>query len=177
MTLAVGTKPDPLSVVSAIGNAVHQVDAEVSLLNIKTMQDTVDESVLQQRFTMLLLAWFAGLAVLLAAVGIYSVLSHAVRRRVHEIGIRMALGAQLSDVLRMVVVAGMKPTLLGVAVGLAGALALGRVLSSVIYGVSVRDLATFCTVAVMITAVGLLASVLPALRATWVDPMQTLREE
>ena len=177
MMLAVRTNTDPLSVVSAIGNSVHQVDAEVPLLHIKTMQDMVDESLLQQRFTMLLLAAFAGLALLLAAVGIYSVLSYAVRRRMHEIGIRMALGAPISDVLRMVLLAGMKPTLLGVVIGLAGALALGRVLSSVIYGVSPRDLATFCIVAVMMTGVGLLASMLPALRATRVDPMKTLREE
>ena len=177
MTLAVRTNTDPLSVVSAIGNSIHQVDSEVPLLNIKTMQDLVDESLLQQRFTMLLLAAFAGLALLLAAVGIYSVLSYGVRRRTHEIGIRMALGAQLSDVLRMVLVTGMKPTLLGVVIGLAGALALGRVLSSVIYGVSARDLATFCIVAVTMTGVGLLASMLPALRATRVDPMRTLREE
>ena len=177
MTLAVRSNTDPLSVVSAIGNSVHQVDAEVPVLHIKTMQDTVDESLLQQRFTMLLLASFAGLALLLAAVGIYSVLSYAVRRRTHEIGIRMALGAPISDVLRMVVVAGMKPTLLGVVIGLAGALALGRVLSSVIYGVSARDLATFFIVAVIMTGVGLLASMLPALRATRVDPMRTLREE
>jgi len=177
MTIAVRTNTDPLSVVSAIGNSIRQVDAEVPLLNIKTMLDTVDESLLQQRFTMLLLASFAGLALLLAAVGIYSVLSYAVRRRIRELGIRMALGAQISDVLRIVVLAGVKPTLLGVVIGLAGALALGRVLSSVIYGVIARDLATFCTVAVIMTGVGLFASMLPALRATRVDPMKTLREE
>ena len=122
-----------------ITNVVHEVDSEVPVLNIKTMQDTVDESLLQQRFTMLLLVGFAALAVLLAAVGIYSVLSYMVRRRVREIGIRMALGAQIGDVLRMIVAEGMKPTLLGVAIGLAGALALGRVMASVIYGVSARD--------------------------------------
>jgi predicted permease len=177
MTLAARINTDPLSVVSAIGNSVHQVDAEVPLLHIKTMQDTVNESLLQQRFTMLLLVSFAGMALLLAAVGIYSVLSYSVRRRTHEIGIRMALGAPISDVLRMVLVAGMKPTLLGVVIGLTGALALGRVLSSVIYGVSARDVATFCIVAVVMTCVGLLASMLPALRATRVDPMHTLREE
>ena len=110
-------------------------------------------------------------------VGIYSVLSYAVRRRVREIGIRMALGAQIADVLRMVVFEGMKPTLLGVVIGVAGALALGRVLSSVIYGVSARDLATFSTVAVIMTAVGLLASTIPAWRATRVDPIRTLRDE
>ena len=177
MTLAARTNTDPRSVVSAVGNSIRQVDAEVPLLNTKTMQDAVDESLLQQRFTMLLLASFAGLALLLAAVGIYSVLSYAVRQRIREIGIRMALGAQISDVLRMVVVAGMKPTLLGVIIGLAGALALGRVLSSVIYGVSARDLATFCTVALMMIVVGLFASMLPAYRATKVDPMKTLRDE
>jgi ABC-type antimicrobial peptide transport system permease subunit len=121
------------------------VDADVPLLNVKTMQDTVDESLLQQRFTMLLLVGFAGLAVLLAAVGIYSVLAYMVRRRAREIGIRMALGAQIADVLRLIVFEGMKPTLLGVGIGLAGALALGRVLASVVYGVSARDAARQCS--------------------------------
>jgi ABC-type antimicrobial peptide transport system permease subunit len=177
MTLAVRTSTDPRNLVSAIGNAVHEVDSAVPLLQIETMQDTVDQSLTQQRFTMLLLAAFAGLALLLAAVGIYSVLSYAVRRRVREIGIRMALGAQISDVLRMIVLEGMRPTLLGIVLGLVGALAVGRVLASVIYGVSAHDLATFGTVAVMTTAVGLLASLLPALRAARVDPMKTLRDE
>ena len=177
MTLAVRTATDPLSGVSAITSTVHEVDSEVPVLNIKTMQDTLDESLLQQRFTMLLLSGFAGLALLLAAVGIYSVLAYAVRMRVREIGIRMALGAQIRDVQRVIIVEGMKPTLLGVAIGLAGALALGRVLSSVIYGVSTRDLATFSTVALVMTAVGLLACTLPAYRATRVDPMRTLRDE
>ena len=177
MTLAVRTNMDPLSAVSAITNSIREVDAEVPLLNIATMRDTVSGSLSPQRFTMLLLATFAGLALLLAAVGIYSVLSYAVRRRVREIGIRLALGAQLRDVLRMVVVEGMKPTLVGVLIGLGGALALGRVLSSAIYGVSSRDLVTFGTVSVLLTAVGFVASIIPAYRATRVDPMKTLREE
>lgn len=177
MTLVARTQTEPAGVASAMGNVVHQVDSDVALLNIKTMQDTVDDSLLQQRFTMLLLAGFAALALLLAAVGIYSVLSYAVRRRVREIGIRMALGAQIRDVLLLVVFEGMKPTLIGVAIGLAGALALGRVLSSVIYGISARDLTTFSSVAVLMTFIGLLASVIPAYRATKVDPMKTLRDE
>ncbi|MGB8887346.1 MAG: ABC transporter permease [Candidatus Korobacteraceae bacterium] len=177
MTLTVRTNIDPLSAVPAIANSIHEVDSDVPLLNIKTMDDSVSESLSSQRFTMLLLTSFAGLALLLAAVGIYSVLAYSVRRRVREIGIRMALGAQISDVLRMVVIEGMKPTLLGVVIGLVGALALGRLLSSVIYGVSARDLATFSTVAVVMTGVGLLASTLPAYRATRVDPMKTLRDE
>jgi len=177
MTLAARTQTDPTSAVSAITNALHEIDGDVPLLDIKTMQDTVDDSLLQQRFTMLLLTGFAALALLLAAVGIYSVLAYAVRRRVREIGIRMALGAQIADVLRMVVVEGMRPTLLGVVIGLVGALALGRLLSSMIYGVSVRDVGTFACVAAIMAGVGLLASILPAWRATRVDPMKTLREE
>jgi putative ABC transport system permease protein len=177
LTLAVRTSKDPLSVATAVGNAVHDVDPEVPVLEVKTMQDFVEESLSQQRFTMLLLAAFAGLALLLAAVGIYSVLSYSVRRRLREIGIRVALGAQIRDVLRMVVVEGMKPTLLGVLIGLVGALALGRVLSSLIYGVSARDLATFACVSLLLTLVGLVASVVPAYRATQVDPVKTLRDE
>jgi putative ABC transport system permease protein len=177
MTLAARTRTEPSSVVSAISKAIHEIDPDVPLLNIKSMQDTVDDSLLQQRFTMLLLAGFAGLALLLAAVGIYSVLAYAVRRRVREIGIRIALGAQIGDVLRMVMVEGMKPTLLGVIIGIVGALALGRVMSSVIFGLSARDFATFATVVLLTTGVGLLASGLPAYRASRVDPMKTLRDE
>jgi predicted permease len=177
LTLAVRARANPSSMVSGITNVVHEVDSEVPVLNIKTMQDTVDDSLLQQRFTMYLLAGFSGLALLLAAVGIYSVLSYMVRRRVREIGIRMALGAQVKDVLRMIVLEGMKPTLLGVGLGLAGALALGRVMASVIYGVSPRDITTFAGVAAVMFCVGLLASAVPAYRATRVDPMKTLRDE
>jgi putative ABC transport system permease protein len=177
MTLATRTQTPPATMVSAIGNVVHGVDADVPVLNVKTMEDTVNDSLLQQRFTMFLLVGFAALALLLAAVGIYSVLAYMVRRRLREIGIRMALGAQIGDVLRMIVAEGMKPTLLGVAIGLAGALALGRVMASVIYGVSARDMLTLVTVAAMMTFIGLLASALPAYRASRVDPMNTLREE
>jgi predicted permease len=177
MTLVARTQTPPASVVSAITNVVHGVDPDVPVLNVKTMEDTVNDSLLQQRFTMFLLIGFAALALLLAAVGIYSVLSYMVRRRVREIGIRMALGAQIRDVLRMIVVEGMKPTLVGVAIGLVGALALGRVMSSVLYGVSARDLMTLASVAALMTAIGLVASALPAYRATRVDPMKTLREE
>jgi predicted permease len=177
LTLAVRTSTTPLSAVTALSNAVHSVDADVPLLNIKTMQDLVDESIAPQRFTMLLLASFAGLALLLAAVGIYSVLSYVVRRRMREIGIRMALGAQLRDVLGLVLLEGMKPTAIGVVIGLLGALALGRVLSSVVFGVSPRDIATFSVVPLVLAAVGMLASIIPAWRATRVDPMKTLREE
>ena len=126
---------------------------------------------------MLLLGAFAGLALVLSAVGIYSVLSYAVRRRVREIGIRMALGATHADVLKMVVSDGMKPILLGVAIGLAAAFALSRVVTSLIYGVRATDPLTFAGVSILLGAVGFLATVFPAYRATRVDPMVALRYE
>jgi len=141
------------------------------------MEDVVNASLFQQRFSMLLLAAFAGLALLLATVGIYSVLAFAVRRRVREIGIRMAVGAQASDVLRMVLYDGMKPTLVGVAIGLAGALALGRAVASLIYGVKATDPLTFVVVSALLAAVARIASIIPAWRATKVDPLKALREE
>jgi putative ABC transport system permease protein len=177
VSLVVRTANPPGSAVAAIKNAVHQVDSAQPVMQVETMEDMVADSISQQRFTMLLLAAFAGLALLLAAAGIYSVLSYSVRRRVREIGIRMALGAQIGDVLGMVIVEGMKPTLLGLAIGLAGALALGRVVSRLIYGVSPADPATFAAVSALLAAVALAASIIPAWRATRVEPVKTLREE
>jgi len=177
MSLVVRTNSTPSSLTSAVTSAVHQVDSELPLLQILTMQDVVGASLSQQRFNMLLLAIFAGLALLLAAMGIYSVLSYSVKRRVREIGIRMALGAQVRDVLRLIVIEGMRPTLIGVAIGLAGALALGRVLANLIYGVKPTDPITFGAVSVLLAGVGLVASIIPAYRATRVEPMKTLRDE
>jgi predicted permease len=175
--LAVRTATAPGGAATAITNAVHQVDAAQPVMQIETMDDIVAESISQQRFTMLLLAAFAGLALLLAAVGIYSVLSYTVRRRVREIGIRMALGAQIGDVLRLVLKEGMKPTLLGLGIGLVGALALGRVVTNLVYGVSPADPATFAAVSALLAIVALLACTIPAYRATRVEPVKTLREE
>jgi predicted permease len=171
------TGQDPSSLSSAVTGAVHSVDPALALTDFTTMDDVVVSAVAQRRFNMLLLVAFAGLALVLAAVGIYSVLSYAVRRRVREIGIRMALGAQVPDVVRMVMIDGLKPTLLGVVIGCAGALALGRVLASVIYGVSVRDSTTFAVVCFLLLVVAFTASVFPAHRAAQVEPVRTLREE
>jgi len=177
MTLVVRSATDPASLASAVSNAVHEVDRETPLRDILTMDDLVSNSISQQRLNVLLLGAFGGLALLLAAIGIYSVLSYSVKRRIQEIGIRLALGASLRDVLRMILVEGMKPTLLGVAVGTAGALALGRVLSSLIYSVKSTDPLTFLSVAVLLVAISLLACVFPAYRATKVDPIVALRYE
>jgi putative ABC transport system permease protein len=163
--------------VSAVTNAVHQVDREIPVRDILTMDDLVTNSISQQRFNMLLLGAFAGLALLLAAIGIYSVLSYSVKRRVQEIGIRLALGARIGDVLRMVIVEGMKPTLLGVVLGTVGALAMGHVLASLIYGVKPTDLVTFLVVAVLLAAIALVATIIPAYRAAKVDPLVALRYE
>jgi ABC-type antimicrobial peptide transport system permease subunit len=141
------------------------------------MEGLISASLSPQRFNVLLLGAFAGLALVLAAVGIYSVLSYSVRRRVREIGIRMALGATPSKVLQMVVADGMKPIFLGVAIGLAATFAFSRVVTSLLYGVRATDPLTFAGVALLLIAVGLLAAVLPDYRATRVEPVRTLREE
>jgi ABC-type antimicrobial peptide transport system permease subunit len=175
--LAVRTTSHPENLVSAVTNAIHEVDREIPLVDVATMEDLVTNSISQRRFNMLLFAAFAGLAVILAAVGIYSVLAYAVRRRSREIGIRMALGAQIIDVVRMVVVEGMIPTLIGLIIGIAGALALGRILTSLIYGIQASDPLTFVAVSALLLIVALSASLIPAYRAARVEPIKALREE
>jgi predicted permease len=177
MSLAVRTSAEPSSAISSVTSAVHQVDPETPVVSVVTMEGLISASLSPQRFNVLLLGAFAGLALVLAAVGIYSVLAYSVRRRLREIGIRMALGATPSDVLQMVVADGMKPILLGVTLGLAAAFALSRVVSSLIYGVRATDPLTFASVALLLIAVGLFATILPAYRATSVEPVLTLREE
>ena len=177
MSLAVRTGADPMSAVTAVTSAVHEVDAETPVTDVLSMNELISNSLSPQRSNTLLLAAFAALALVLTAVGIYSVLSYAVRRRVREIGIRMALGASHSDVLKMVVVDGIKPILLGVGLGLAIALGLGRVVSSLIFGVRPTDPLTFAAVASLLVAVGVLATIVPAYRATRVEPVRTLRDE
>jgi len=175
--LALRTGSDPASVSGTLRDTLRDVAPNTPVLDLRTMDQIVAESLSPQRFNMFLLGAFAGLALLLAGVGIYSVLAYSVRQRMREIGVRMALGARMSDVLRRVIVDGLKPTLTGVAIGLIAALALGRVLSTLVFGVQATDLATFFTVALLLTLVGLLASVLPAYRATRINPLAVLRDE
>jgi predicted permease len=177
LQLAIRTSSDPANITASVRTALHELAPNTPLLDVRTMADRVAESISPQRFNMILLAAFAGLALLLAAVGIYSVLSYAVRQRTREIGVRMALGAQIGDVLRMVVLEGLKPTLLGVGIGLVASIALSRVVSTLIYGVKATDVPTFASVATLLVAVGVFASALPAYRATRVDPLKTLRDE
>ncbi|MGE5114372.1 MAG: ABC transporter permease [Acidobacteriaceae bacterium] len=177
LQMAVRTTTNPTDATASVRAAIHEISANTPILDVKTMDEWVSESIAPQRFNMILLATFAGLALLLAAVGIYGVLAYAVRRRLREIGLRMALGAQIDDVVRMIVVEGLKPTVVGIAIGLGAALALSRVLSTLVFGVKATDITTFVTVSAILVGVGLFASMLPAYRATRVDPLTTLREE
>jgi predicted permease len=177
MTVVVRSSSDPTSMVTTVTSTIHEVDNTLPVRDVLTMQELVTNSLSSQRFSLWLLGAFALLALVLAAIGIYSVLSYSVRRRVQEIGIRLALGATLSDVLRMIVFEGMRPTLLGVAIGVAGALALARVMTNLVYGVKPTDPLTFLSVAAVLAIVALLASIIPAYRAAKVDPMVALRYE
>jgi len=177
MTLVVRTATSPGSMASAVTNAIHQVDGSMPIRDAFTMDDLVANSLSHSRFNMLLLGAFAGLALLLAAIGIYSVLSYSVRQRVPEIGIRLALGARITDVLRMVVMEGMRPTLLGVAIGISAALGLGRVVASLTFQVKPTDPTTFIAVAAVLALIALLACIVPAYRASKVDPVIALRNE
>ena len=177
MSFTVRTNSDPMNSVSAVTGTIQQVAPDLPVVDVMSMKEVIAQSVSPQRFNMLLLASFAGLALILAAVGIYSVLSYTVRRRVREIGIRMALGASDSDVVRMVLTDGLKPILLGLALGLAAGLALSRVVSSLIFGVRATDPLTFAAVALLLLLVGIIATIVPAYRATRIEPVRILREE
>jgi putative ABC transport system permease protein len=175
--LTVRTNTAPQSLTGAITGVVHDVNKDVPVDNVMTLEDFVGTTLTQHSFNMQLLAVFGLLALVLCAIGIYSVLAYSVRRGMREIGLRIAFGATLSDVARLVIVQGMKPTLTGIAVGLIAALALGRIVTSMIYGVSSRDLVTFVGVTVLLIVVSFGASLIPALRATRVDPLTVLRDE
>ncbi|HET7205940.1 MAG TPA: ABC transporter permease [Terriglobales bacterium] len=177
MSLVVRSSTNPGSMVSAVSNAIHEVDPEIPLLNVLTMDDVVSNSVSQRRFNMLLLGAFGVLGLVLAVIGIYSVLSYNVKRQVQEIGIRLALGASMGNVLRLVLLEGLKPTLLGIGIGAVGALAVSRFVASLIYAVKPSDPLTFAGMALLLTVVALAACILPAYRATRVDPIQALRYE
>lgn len=175
--LVISTDVDPLSLSAVVRKTVWEIDRDQPVSNIRTMEDVLSDSIARQRFSMLLLAVFAALALVLAAVGIYGVMSYSVAQRAHEIGIRMALGAQRSDVLKMIVRQGLKLVLIGIAIGLAAAFTLTRVMTSLLFGVSATDPLTFITISLVLISVALLASFIPARRATRVDPMTALRYE
>jgi putative ABC transport system permease protein len=177
VNLLVRTAGDPLKMASAVRQQVWAINANLPVMDVTTMEQRLAESVAPRRFQMLLLSLFAAVALVIAAVGIYGVISYAVSRRTQEIGIRMALGAQASYVLRMVVWRALSFALIGVALGLAVALALTRVMKSLLFSVSATDLAIFALIALLLIVVTLIASYIPARRATKIDPLQALRHE
>jgi putative ABC transport system permease protein len=177
MIIVAKTEGDPRGSIAAIQNEVRSLDKDLPTYNIKTLEEYVAASVAQPRFNTLLLAMFAGLALILTAIGLYGVMSYSVTRRTHEIGIRMALGARQPDVLKMVVRQGMTLTIVGIGAGLIGAYFLTRLMSSLLFGVSATDPITFAAIPIVIAGVALGACFVPARRATKVDPMIALRYE
>jgi predicted permease len=176
-TIVARIEGDPLSVVGSIKGQIWSVDPSQPIAGVETMEQVLSASLAQRRFNMLLLGIFAALALALAAVGIYGVISYTVSQRTHEIGVRVALGARGSDVLGLVVRQGMTLALVGVALGLAAAAGLTRLMSTLLFGVNPIDAPTFAVVAGVLLAVALAACVIPARRATKVDPMVALRYE
>ena len=177
MTLVVRADGNPAALSGAIRSEVLAIDKEQPVSRIRPLEQVVSESVAKQRFLMLLLGIFASVALVLAAVGLYGVMSYSVNQRYHEIGIRAALGAQRKDVLKLVVGQGMALALTGAAIGLAASFALTRLMASLLFGVSATDPLTFAVIALLLTIVALLACYLPARRAMKVDPMIALRYE
>jgi predicted permease len=175
--LAIRTTSDPTAIVPNLRQIVRSLDPEMPLFQVRPMEEVLSASVAPRRFNMLLLAAFAGLALLLASIGIYGVMSYSVSQYTHEIGIRMALGARASDVLQLIVRQGMALVLIGLAVGAAGALALTRVMRSLLFDVKPWDPLTLTSVSALLAAVAFAASYIPARRATRVDPMIALRYE
>ncbi len=168
---------EPAALASSIQSAVQQIDKDQPISDVRTMSQVLSETTAERRFSMLLLGIFALLALVLASVGIFGVMSYMVTQRTHEIGIRMALGARVSDVVRLIVGRGMTLVLIGVGVGLVGAFVVTRVMKGLLFGVSATDPLTFAGVSLVLSAVALLACLIPARKAARVDPMIALRNE
>jgi len=175
--LVVKTDVDPTSMAATVRNAVWEIDKDQPVSNIRTMDEILADSIARQRFSMLLLAIFAGVALVLAGVGIYGVMSYSVAQRTREIGIRMALGAQTGAVLKLAVSYGMKLVLVGIVIGLIAAFALTRVMATLLFGVTATDPTTFALISLLLVCVAAIASYIPARRATKVDPIIALRYE
>ena len=177
MQVAVRTSGDPLTYVAAIRNAIHEIDHDIPMSKVNTLEVQVANSMGQRRLSTVLLGVFAGLALLLASIGIYGVMSYTVAQRTRELGVRVALGASRPSVLGLVMRQGMTITLIGVAIGLAGAFGLTRLIAAQLFAVKATDPATFVTVTLVLVAVAVAATLVPALRATRIDPLTALREE
>jgi putative ABC transport system permease protein len=175
--LTIRATGDPLSLTSAVRKEVMAIDPDQPIAAVRTMEQALSESVSAPRYRTTLLGLFAAVALLLAAIGIYGVIAYATAQRTHELGVRMALGAQSKDVLKLVIGQGIKLALAGALLGLGGALALTRLVNTLLFGVSATDPLTFAVVGLLLTLVALLACWIPARRATKVDPLVALHYE
>jgi putative ABC transport system permease protein len=175
--LAVRSKVSPMSLIEPVKRALWQVDPEQSVFDIQTMEQRMLNAVWQQRVSGIVLMLFAGLALILATVGIYGVMSYLVGQRTREVGLRMALGAKASDVLKLVIGQGLKLLISGIALGLAGAFASARAIASLLFGVSPTDPLSFVGTSLLLAVTALLACFVPAWRASKIDPMVALRHE
>jgi putative ABC transport system permease protein len=177
MALVVRTASDPAAFAATLRREVQALDKDQPIYNVRTMDDVVANSLGTRRVSMQLFAVFAGAALLLAAIGIYGVMAYSVTQRTHEIGIRMALGAQKSDVLGLVIQQGMTLTVIGVVVGLVGAFSLTRLIASLLFGVAATDPLTFVAIPLLLLFVALVACYLPARRAARLDPIEALASQ
>ena len=177
MRVVARTEGDPRGIIAATRGIVSSLDRDIAVANIRTMDEAMSASLAGPRFTTWLLSAFAGMALLLVAIGLYGVLSYSIAQRTHEIGIRMALGAQAGNVIRIVVREAAVLLVIGIAIGTVGALALSKVIASLLYEVSATDPLTFVTVVIVLAAVGAMAAYVPTMRATRVDPLLALRSE
>lgn len=177
MTIVIRTQGDPNSLAGVVRGVVKNADGNLPIFRVRTMDQFVADSMAQRRFAMLLIGIFAGLALLLAAIGLYGVMAYSVTQRTHELGLRMALGAQASDVLKLVVKQGMLLAMIGLGIGVIGALLLSRLMKTLLFNVSATDPLIFVAIAAALAAVALIACFFPARRATKVDPMVALRYE
>lgn len=168
---------DPASVSRDMIGKIHDIDPTIAVFDVQTMSERMSSSMARQRFSTLMLGSFAGFALILTIVGVYGVMSHLVAQGAHDIGVRMALGAERASILRMVLRQGLELTVAGCIAGLAGALALTRVMATLLFGVSTTDIATFAAIPLVLILTAMIASYVPARRATRLDPVVALRDE
>jgi ABC-type antimicrobial peptide transport system permease subunit len=175
MNVVIRGSNDPAALAAAVKQQIRALDSDLPLYNVSTMQQRFDNSLSSRRFTMIVLGLFAAISLALAVIGIYGLIAYLVGRGSREVGIRLALGASRTNIMTLIVRGGMTLAFWGVAIGIVGALAVGRLMRSLVFGVGVTDVATFVTVPALLACVALLASYIPARRASRIDPGASLR--